>query len=100
MAKFWPANSMPAILGAPCCDQSDGVWQTSQLSNPWTRYLPRASRSGVRSNCRLVSARARGPMNGLQPMVNVIATASSTTTAMTLKSSILPVRLNFLISPH
>src|SRR6185369_17476008 len=36
-------------------------------------------RSGVGSNCRLVVALARGPINGRQPMVNVMAASSRQT---------------------
>jgi hypothetical protein len=42
------------------------------------RYWPRASRSRVGSNLREVRGRDFGPMNGRQPIVNVIATARST----------------------
>ncbi len=46
-----------------------------------TRYSPRAWRAGVLSNLRVVSARARGPMNGRQPIVSVIPAAKTTASA-------------------
>ena len=42
------------------------------------KYSPRAERVGVLSNFRAVSARARGPMNGRQPIVKVIPAAKMT----------------------
>ena len=43
-----------------------------------TKYSPRARRAGVLWNLRAVSARTRGPMNGRQPIVNVIPAAKTT----------------------
>src|SRR6185369_3196429 len=43
-------------------------------------------RSGVGSNCRLVVALALGPINGRQPMVNVMAASSRQTISRTVPS--------------
>ena len=55
-----------------------------------TRYSPRARRAGVLSNFRAVSARARGPMNGRQPIVNVIPAAKTTASATNTHPRIFP----------
>src|ERR1700682_1052076 len=58
-----------------------------------TRYLPRAQRSGVRSNTRFVSGRTWGPRNGRHPTVIVIPTASSATRHDTTASEIFMKRI-------
>src|SRR5579871_1388900 len=90
-----PAPSIPGSMGASCLVQSFGEWQSVQMASFSKIYLPRDQRSGVRSNVRLVSGRARGPMKGLQPMVKVIATPSKTARHTTTPSEIFR---NFIIT--
>jgi hypothetical protein len=60
----------------------------------FARYLPRAARSGVCSNFCSVSGRERGPKNGHQPIVEVIATTKMTARVSKARLSHFP---NFLI---
>jgi hypothetical protein len=57
-------------------------------------YLPRASRSGVLSNLRLVEGRTRGPMIGRQPIVSVMPSASITATMRMVYAANLKNRRN------
>ena len=72
------------MIGMPGLVMSCGEWQSSQPATNLKIYLPRARRSGVLSNFRLVVARMRGPMMGRQPIVKVMATDASTATIKTM----------------
>src|SRR5262249_44476391 len=49
--------SFPGTGGQPTRFAFDGPWQAKHSPIPFTRYLPRAKRSGVRSNLRSVNGR-------------------------------------------
>src|SRR5690242_6178553 len=63
---------------------------------PSARYFPRARRCGVRSKTRLVSVLARGPRNGLHPIVNVIPMAASATRQIKTVTEIFTKRIRTL----
>jgi hypothetical protein len=75
----WPEPSLPGTSGASCAVQSCSEWQAMQSVTLLTRYAPRARRSGVLSNLREVSVRARGPTKGRQPIVKVMLAVSPIT---------------------
>src|SRR5215469_1171480 len=90
MFMSWPEPSVPGKIGASCAVQSCSAWQLMQSVALLTRYWPRANRAGVLSNFRAVNVRARGPMNGLQPIVKVMPTASTTASTTTVHANSFP----------
>jgi hypothetical protein len=60
VVKSNPDPSLPATGGRPEIFMSGGAWHEKHAQIPFTRYRPRASRSGVRSNVRSVRGRTLG----------------------------------------
>jgi len=60
VVKSNPDPSLPAKGARPGVFMSGGAWHEKHAQIPFTRYRPRASRSGVRSNVRFVRGRTLG----------------------------------------
>ena len=84
-------------MGVPAADHSCGEWQYTHPESAVAIYRPRSNRCGVRSNVRLVSGRALGPINGRQPMVKLMPITSNANSAINPISKPFPSRVIVLL---